>query len=101
MKTMAVRLTDNRTRFQCAAPEAATVFLAGDFNEWSTDFTRMEKGGDGMCTIWLPISAGRHEYKFVIDGEWRCEPECVGAANGDGRWVPNPFGTMNSVVDVR
>lgn len=101
MKTRAVRVTDNRTRFQCAAPEATTVFLAGDFNEWSTDGTPMAKGDGGVWTVSVPIAAGRHEYKFVIDGEWRCEPECSGGGNGDARCVPNPFGTMNSVVDVR
>lgn len=76
--------------FCCSAPDAEAVFLAGTFNDWSTDATPLEKDIDGKWHVDLEIPAGRHEFKFFIDGQWHCESNCV----------PNDYGTMNQIVDV-
>lgn len=47
----------------------------------------------------MNLSPGRHEFKFVVDGEWCCEPGCNGRDQGP-KCVPNPFGTMNRVIEV-
>jgi 5'-AMP-activated protein kinase regulatory beta subunit len=78
------------TKFCCCATEAENVFLAGTFNDWSIDATPMKKGKDGHWTVSLELPPGRHEFKFVVDGNWHCESNCV----------PNEYGTMNQIVDV-
>jgi 5'-AMP-activated protein kinase regulatory beta subunit len=89
-----------KTLFSCHAPEAQQVFLAGTFNEWKPDATPMDKGGDGKWIASLDLPAGRHEFKFVVDGEWCCEIDCD--ANSEcPQCVPNDMGGMNRVYDVK
>lgn len=59
----------------------------------------MTKGDDGNWTLALDLSAGRYEFKFVIDGEWCSEANCQ--VKGECMtFVPNEFGTMNCVLEV-
>lgn len=74
------------------APKASSVFLAGDFNNWSPKSLAMQKQGDDwICSVYL--SAGKHKYKFVVDGAWITDP-------ANKNWEQNEFGTGNSVVWV-
>ena len=80
--------------FAVYEPRAEQVFVCGPFNGWSpsaTPLTRKENR-DWKATIALP--PGRHEYKFVVDGKWKPDPRGV-------ETVPNAFGTLNSVVEVK
>jgi 1,4-alpha-glucan branching enzyme len=83
----------------CRAPTAQTVFVTGTFNEWHPDATPMIRGDNGEWTVELDISPGRYEFKFVVDGQWCCEPG-TDDANLKCECVSNPFGTMNRVLDV-
>lgn len=85
--------------FTCVAPDAETVFLAGTFNNWQVNATALAKNETGSWKATLDLPVGRHEYKFVVDGEWCCEPNCH-ANTGCPRCIPNEFGTMNRFVDV-
>lgn len=87
------------TKFTCGAPEAKAVFLAGTFNGWKPDATPMTKDGEGEWSVSLKLAPGHHEFKFVVDGDWCCEPGCHGSAECP-KCVPNDFGTMNRVIDV-
>jgi len=40
-----------------------------------------------------PLAPGEHYYHFLVDGEWRDDPECSVR-------MPNPFGSQNSVAVV-
>ena len=83
----------------CQAPEAGAVFLAGTFNDWRADATPMKRADDGNWTARVKLPPGRHEFKFVVDGEWCCEPS--GQREGERpECVPNGFGTMNRIIDV-
>jgi len=86
--------------FTCRASEAQAVFLAGAFNEWNTEATPLAKDADGKWTVALKLSPGRHEFKFVIDGNWCCESSCDGTNRDCPKCVPNQFGTMNRVIEV-
>jgi 1,4-alpha-glucan branching enzyme len=100
MKTKHERQQSRSTRFACHAPEAKAVFLTGTFNDWKTDATPMTKNGQGNWSVTLDLPQGIHEFKFVVDGIWCCEPgREEGLDGGTGR-VPNPFGTMNRVIEV-
>jgi peroxiredoxin len=57
-----------------AAAEA--VYLSGDFNQWKSDELKMNgPDPDGFYTLTQNLLAGRHEYKFVLDGKtWKPDP---------------------------
>lgn len=58
-----------------AAPDARSVALAGTFNSWVGDACMMERVTPTRWQVTLPIAAGRHLYKFVVDGsEWLRDP---------------------------
>jgi 1,4-alpha-glucan branching enzyme len=88
------------TQFSCHAPDARTVFVAGTFNNWDLLAAPMTRIADGTWTATLPLEPGHHEFKFVVDGEWCCEPGCETAYYGCPKCVPNSSGTMNRVIEV-
>ena len=88
------------TRFACLAPEGRTVFLAGTFNGWDPKATPMTKNADGNWDVSVALAPGRHEFKFVVDGTWCCEPGCDETNRDCPKCVPNSFGTMNRVIGV-
>lgn len=89
-----------QTLFACHAPDAKQVFLAGTFNEWNPDATALSKGNDGTWTVNLKLPVGRYEFKFLVDGQWCCEANCHTDAECP-HCVPNDFGTMNRVCEVK
>jgi chromosome partitioning protein len=63
--------------FKVKAPEAKSVLLAGDFNNWEPQKTPMNlitKDGVWKASILLP-KGKEYQYKFVIDGQWCADPE--------------------------
>lgn len=81
-------------RFVFVDPGAKRVELVGDFNEWAKGTTQLtHSGAPGVWTVSVPLSPGRHEYAFIINGS---------------RWVADPFapkssddfGTESSVIRV-
>lgn len=88
------------TEFSCHAPHAGVVYLAGTFNGWDPTATPLTRRADGTWAVTLDLPPGRYEYKFVIDGQWCCEPGCEEPAPSCPHCVPNPFGTMNRVIEV-
>jgi hypothetical protein len=56
--------------FVVPAPlNATSVVVVGDFNDWeATPLT--DKDGDGIWTTTIPLSPGRYEYGYLIDGKW-------------------------------
>lgn len=80
------------------APGVRDVRIAGDFNGWVPDKgVRSRIEADGESRVWtkiLALTPGRYQYRYVVDGEWREDPE-----NPDA--VPGPAGVRNSVLVVR
>ena len=74
-------------------PAAAAVSVAGTFNNWVAGRNPLRKGNDGLWRGRVSVPAGRHEYRFVADGEWISDPKAAEA-------VPNPHGSSNSVLEV-
>ncbi len=77
---------------------ASDVRIAGDFNGWVPDKgVRSLIESEGEQRVWtkiLQLPPGRYQYRYVVDGEWRDDPD-----NPDG--VTNPVGGRNSVLVVR
>jgi chromosome partitioning protein len=77
---------------------ATDVRIAGDFNGWVPDKgVRSLIEAEGDTRIWtkiLQLPPGRYQYRYVVDGEWREDPE-----NPEG--VASSVGGRNSVLVVR
>ncbi len=55
--------------------KAKSVYLAGDFNNWNPYSLPLEDKGNGEFFIKIRLSPGVHAYCFVIDGEWKADPD--------------------------
>ncbi|MEJ2719852.1 MAG: isoamylase early set domain-containing protein [bacterium] len=83
----------NGTVFVCELkPTAKEVYLVGEFNNWNPQSDRMVKK-KGAFQKTLRLAPGEYQYKFLVDGEWHCDPAAP-------KQVPNEFGTTNSVIRV-
>lgn len=87
--------------FSCHAPKAQAVFVAGTFNDWRSEATPLKRQPDGHWRTTLPLPHGCHEFKFIVDGHWCCEPGCEHEYRGCPKCVPNALGTMNRVLEVK
>jgi len=61
---------DGTTHFRFYRPNAANVFVAGDFNEWRADQLKMSPMGNGYWELKLRLNAGDHRFRYVADGLW-------------------------------
>eukprot|EP00250_Pteridium_aquilinum_P018286 c24023_g1_i3 orf=398-1153(-) len=52
---------------------ASEVFLAGSYDGW-TSWRRMEKSSAGVYVTALQLYPGQYEMKFIVNGEWRVDP---------------------------
>ncbi len=86
--------------FTTRDPDATRVCLVGSFNRWDPGATLMQKSEFGVWSVTMQLEPGRHEYKFVVDGKWRCESACEGAHGDCPHCVPNEFGSRNCVVNL-
>jgi 1,4-alpha-glucan branching enzyme len=75
-------------------PRAQEVFLCGSFNGWSPNATPLTRKENRDWQVTVPLAPGRHEYKFVVDGQWKRDPRA-------SETVSNGLGTLNSVLEVK
>lgn len=63
-------------RFVLAAPEASSVSLVADFNDWAASGYELTPVPGGEWEIVVPLRKGRsYIYNFVVDGErWIVDP---------------------------
>lgn len=79
-------------QFHLDAPDATDVRLAGSFTNWEPRY-ELHQVVPGNWTITVPLSAGVHDYVFVVNGQ---------------RWIPDPyaariddgFGGVNSRISL-
>ena len=69
--------------FYCNAPEAAAVFLAGDFNDWNPTAVPMEKQHDGTWFAQVQLNHGHHHYLFLVDGKPVLDPRAQGIGRNE------------------
>ena len=73
-------------QFVLDLPNAHTVSVVGDFNDWTVDEAPMQKFANGAWSITLPVKPGRHEYAFVVDGtRWMADPRAPRARDNEFR----------------
>ncbi len=60
--------------FRLDRPDAESVGLAGEFNDWHAE--AMHKGSDGVWSITRSLLPGTYGYKFLVNGnEWIFDPQ--------------------------
>jgi 1,4-alpha-glucan branching enzyme len=79
--------------FSLEAAGAKEVFLMGDFNNWSPGKHPMQRDKNGIWNKRVMLSPGDHEYKFMVDGQWKEDPR-------NNRRCLNGFGSYNSIVSL-
>ncbi len=87
-------LTKGGVRFAFSAPKAKSVAIAGSFNAWSKSKDRLSGPDEnGVWHIVIPLSEGRYEYLFLVDGiTWQTDPSVPAVDDG--------FGGKNSVLVI-
>ncbi len=80
-------------RFEFTDPSAASVYIAGTFNNWQPDTKPMHAVGNHRWVRETVLPIGIYEYCLVVDGEFRPDPLARES-------VPNSFGGRNSVLKV-
>lgn len=75
--------------------DAKKITVAGDFNDWNPEETKLRKQKSGLYTTTVDLDIGNeYQYRFVVDGtRW----ENDWAAD---KYVPNNQCGENSVVIV-
>lgn len=76
--------------FSINAAGAATVFLAADFTQWQKNALPMKKTKGSTWALTVPLAPGTYHYRFIVDGEWRDDPDCT-------LRIPNTFGSQDNV----
>jgi hypothetical protein len=80
-------------QFVLVAPQAASVALVGDFNDWDPARSPM-RTAHGVWATAVLLTPGRYRYAFLVNGvEWRADPSAPAAKDDE-------FGTPSSVVTV-
>ena len=65
----------------------------GDFTHWQKNPISLKKDDRGVWKTSVPLKPGTYHYRFLVDGEWRDDPECT-------LRVATPFGSHDSVRRV-
>lgn len=82
-----------KVTFSFENADANEVFLIGDFNKWNPKTHPMKSDGDGAWIRNVVIPPGKYEYKFMVDGQWKEDPQ-------NDQLNPNCFGTYNNIINV-
>lgn len=87
------RKSPRQQTFSITAPTAMSVLLAGDFTHWQQGAIPMERQEGGVWKTTIELAPGTHHYRFIVDGQWRDDPDCM-------LHVANPYGSANSVCHI-
>ncbi|KAI0558447.1 AMP-activated protein kinase glycogen-binding [Gracilaria domingensis] len=63
------RVEPVKTEFVYADGAKDDVQLSGDWNDWKA--IQMFHEGGGMWSVVTPVPPGPHEFKYIVDGEWK------------------------------
>ena len=90
------RVEDGKVLFFFYGDQAKSVSLAGEFNGWDSNKTRLQKDEQGMWrTAIAAPPPGLYHYKFVINDEWWLEDPT------NGMKAPDGYGGLNSVLIIK
>jgi hypothetical protein len=73
--------------------DAGAVYVTGSFSDWDPQAVPMVQGNDGVWRATTKLPAGKHLYKFVVDGNWITDPDAE-------RTVDDGYGGENAVIEI-
>ena len=82
-------------QFVLVAPDARSVAVVGDFNNWGLNDTALvAENHHGVWSVSAPVHTGVHRYAFLVNGkQWVADPTAPRAADDD-------FGQPSSALVV-
>ncbi len=109
---MVVQLRNGNVEFRFYRPQARTVSVAGDFNDWNQASLPMKMGSDGWWRCQLRVAPGCYHFRYLSDGEWFMDYAAFGLDYGPKglnsvAWIESPPSvdpvtlTKKGVVDRR
>lgn len=87
------KIKRRKIAFSFESSDAKEVNLVGDFNNWNPKKHPMKKDDNGRWTKAVILPPGQYEYKFLVDGQWKQDPQ-------NDRISQNNFGTYNNVFNL-
>ena len=89
-----IRCTPRGILFAQPAETGRRVFVAGDFNGWSSTSTPMKPCEDsGILQAVVDMPPGRYLYQLIVDGRWQSDRYNVQEQS-------NEYGEPNSLLVV-
>lgn len=85
--------TKQTITFTYFAPQAGSVFVAGDFTQWAASPIGLVKEAGGTWKTTVALKPGKYEYRLLVDGQWQNDPACPEVQ-------PNEFGSANCILSV-
>jgi len=83
MSSFAPRKTFRGINFICLAPQARSVSVLGDFNQWNPASHLMKRMPDGAWLLLVELPHGHHRYAFLVDGSQMLDPRAPGITRND------------------
>lgn len=83
MRAFAYQKPLRAINFICHAPEAKTVSLVGDFNEWNPAALPMKQMPDRSWLLTVELKHGHHRYAFLVDGVLTLDPHAQGITRNE------------------
>jgi len=79
--------------FQFAGSANDSVYVVGEFNNWSLDDRSRLTQDNGVWKTQVTLKPGNYKYRFVVDGKWTEDPSNPVSEK-------NPFGELDSILTV-
>jgi len=87
------KIKRQKITFSFESSDAKEVILMGDFNNWNPKKHPMKKDDNGKWIRAVLLPPGQYEYKFLVDGQWKEDPQ-------NDRICSNKFGSYNNLVNL-
>jgi 1,4-alpha-glucan branching enzyme len=87
------KIKRKKVTFSINSTGAKEVILMGDFNNWNPKKHLMTQDGNGVWNKAVILPPGSYEYKFLVDGQWKEDPQ-----NDQTRL--NCFGSYNNILNL-
>jgi 1,4-alpha-glucan branching enzyme len=69
-----IHIAGSRYIFYLVEPNARSVYLIGDFNNWNPYSHPMKRNDRGWWEIEIDLPHGDYSYRFIVDGKHRVDP---------------------------